>query len=252
MAIMKMEFDPAVLAKLGLTQADAEELLAQGVTLSEYAAMIGEDIRSEADQSVTQPIQYKVVHAAQIFQNAATGNTTATLSGVPLHFNTVRGLFPNNDSISKDPPLCSSVDGQTGRYTTEDGAFAVRACASCPYNQYPAEGGGKPCKEQRRIYLLEEGHDVPAVVTVPPTSLKVWDAFVSGCAYAGTAAAQNVIELSLEKKEKGKNTWSVLKPVAILRKLRPVEYVGQKELRERCAIASQRTAVTREEYMGAE
>lgn len=69
-----------------------------------------------------------------------------------------------------NPPDCASMDGKIG--VSPNGE--TRECATCVFNQWgsASEGGGKACKNMRRIYILPEGEMFPLLLTLPPTSLK--------------------------------------------------------------------------------
>ncbi len=71
------------------------------------------------------------------------------------------------------PPDCSSPDNVHG--IGDPGVL----CKTCRYAQFgSAEKGGikkrgQACKQQRFIFLLREGSELPAVIALPPTSLKL-------------------------------------------------------------------------------
>ena len=55
------------------------------------------------------------------------------------------------------------------------------ACAECPLAQFGSgANGAQACKNLRRLAILIKGWAAPAIITLPPTSVKVWDAFASG------------------------------------------------------------------------
>jgi hypothetical protein len=62
-------------------------------------------------------------------------------------------------------------------------------CAACPMSQWGSEhqrrggeGKGQACKAMRRLLLLIDGWALPALMSLPPTSIKVWDAYCSSLA----------------------------------------------------------------------
>lgn len=122
-----------------------------------------------------------------------------------------RAFWPGKDTAGQ-PPLCASPDGVQGLFNFEQDGQAYDAsllpvqhpalahqgaamrgpwdCASCPLSQWGSGGGrGQMCKSLRRLILLVEGWSMPAIMTVPPTSTKVFDLYASaaarerGCAY---------------------------------------------------------------------
>lgn len=122
-----------------------------------------------------------------------------------------RVFWPGKDT-SGQPPLCSSPDGVQGVFNLEQDGLAYDAslltvqhpalahqgvamrgpwaCAECPLAQWGSGGGrGQSCKSLRRLIVLVEGWSMPAIMTVPPTSTKIFDLYASavarerGCAY---------------------------------------------------------------------
>ncbi len=112
-----------------------------------------------------------------------------------------RAFWPAKDTAGQ-PPLCSSPDGMNGTFdqTSDqvqaaaglafrhpalaalDDAQAVGPwnCAECPLNQWGSGNGrGKACKDLRRLIVLVEGWSMPAIMTLPPTSVKAFDTFAS-------------------------------------------------------------------------
>lgn len=71
-------------------------------------------------------------------------------------------------------PDCTSRDGKIG--IGDPGGD----CRTCPMNQWgsAAVGKGKACRTQRMIYLYQ-GSGLPIILTLPPTSLRNFDNFLS-------------------------------------------------------------------------
>jgi hypothetical protein len=115
-----------------------------------------------------------------------------------------RAFWPAKDTAGQ-PPLCSSPDGLAGIF--DPGSEQVKAaagmearhpalntidaqkavgpweCASCPLAQWGSGGGrGQACKSLRRLIVLVEGWTMPAIMTLPPTSVKAFDVYASACA----------------------------------------------------------------------
>jgi len=100
----------------------------------------------------------------------------------------------------------------------------------------------------RRVYFLEEGHDLPAVVSLPPTSLRVWDAFVAACAYEGLPVSGRVVELTLEKQSSGAQVWSTLAKPRTVRRLTPTEYIKIRAMKQQIEEAARQAKVSANEY----
>lgn len=113
-----------------------------------------------------------------------------------------RAFWPDKDTNGL-PPLCASPDGAQGVFNHGDEEqikaalhFPVRhpalsnldadtmagpyTCAACPMAQWGSGGGrGQACKVLRRLVIVVEGWSMPAIITLPPTSVKVFDAYAS-------------------------------------------------------------------------
>ena len=74
---------------------------------------------------------------------------------------------------------------ETFRHPALDGLNVEEAagpwgCAECPLNQWGSGNGrGKACKDLRRLIVLVEGWSMPAIMTLPPTSVKAFDTYAS-------------------------------------------------------------------------
>jgi hypothetical protein len=96
------------------------------------------------------------------------------------------------------PPACSSADGKKG---TERETGEIKACSSCPLNEYGSgEGGiGKACQNKRVLYLLREGEILPVVLILPSTSLKGFNEYITRLVSKGKAASDVVTKFGLKK-----------------------------------------------------
>lgn len=93
--------------------------------------------------------------------------------GVIVDHHPVNAYWLNTFTGGNTPPDCASMDGKTGNNFGE--------CATCMNNQWGSDplSGGKLCKNQRRIYILQEGCALPILLTLPPTSLKSFGNYIS-------------------------------------------------------------------------
>lgn len=126
------------------------------------------------------------------------------------------------------PPICSSTDGIMG-INNKTGEYAD--CEKCPYNQFgTAENGkGKACKNMHRLYILIEGCPMPAILSLPPTSLEFWRNYsIMDVAAMGLDMSEVVTEFSLtEGLHLNKNEYSIVN-------FKLIGKVSQ-EIREYCA-----------------
>lgn len=142
-----------------------------------------------------------------------------------------RRYYPGKDPVSGQPPLCASPDGVAGYFDaeSEQAKAALTApvrhpalsvvdptrvvgpwqCASCPLSEWGTAGDGsrgQACKEGRALMVIVKGWAMPAVLTLPPTSVKVWDAFASGLRQRGVAYFSRWVTLGLMKENSPKGT----------------------------------------------
>ena len=113
---------------------------------------------------ITVPSQGRVTWT---FETAGEEVSTRSLEGIILHTMIHRAFWQKSpeDSGGSAPPDCASTDGQTG--IGNPGG----SCRTCPLNVFPPNGGGKPCRESRIIFLLQPHKKMPSVVQAPPTSI---------------------------------------------------------------------------------
>jgi len=79
-------YDPQLAQKLGLTQEEVQALIEQGISIEEYAAMLGQDLSEEVSNAQASAVRYSIVHPAQVWKNEATDETKKTLTGIPVFF----------------------------------------------------------------------------------------------------------------------------------------------------------------------
>ena len=135
-----------------------------------------------------------------------------------------RAFWPNKKTLGK-PPLCSAPDGATAFFNAHD-ADQVRDalrltvhhpalsevdetqatgpwnCLGCPLAQWESAGDGgrgQACKQTRRLLVIVKGWSMPAVLTLPPTSVKVWDTFASGLRQRGQAYFGRWVTVGMDK-----------------------------------------------------
>lgn len=127
------------------------------------------------------PGKIKIMHREKQFVTSD-GQAVKTISGVIVYFHKARGFW---EKEGEKIPRCSSMDGKAGQWKTgalEEVETVAKICANCPYNEYGSDnkgGKGKACKEMRRLFLVETGSILPVMFSIPPTSLKPYDEYIS-------------------------------------------------------------------------
>ena len=129
------------------------------------------------------------------------------LEGVILYHHPSNAYWPETEGGEDDentPPQCQDLDGKRG--LGSPGGL----CASCGYNKFGTRGKGKACKNMHMVYLLRSGEFMPLQITLPPTSIKPFNEFVSRAFLLrrrGICSA--VVQLGLKKMNNGKDDYSV-------------------------------------------
>lgn len=132
--------------------------------------------------------------------------TTATkeLVGVIICHYAVNAYWPEK-TTSGVPPACASMDGKRG--IGDPGGV----CAVCPHNQWGSDvdgGRGKACKNMHRIFLLPEKQIFPWLLTLPPTSLRPFQLYVSRLSSKLKAVDGVITKITLERATSGGNAYS--------------------------------------------
>jgi len=218
------------------------QLQGAGTELTEVEMMIMKEIGQDANAFDLQPERVKIAPGGIGQFLVGEGETVKTFTAIVAISQKIRGYWPG--SGTGNAPLCSSPDGVRGFFATDPDGDQIRdattakqphpairiydagqpvpdifGCASCPLNQWGSEhqrrggeGRGKACKEMRRLLLLIDGWALPALMSLPPTSIRPWDAYCSGQASRKSAyfAVRTKFELDAAKANGGE-TYNVVK-----------------------------------------
>jgi len=124
-------------------------------------------------------------------------------------------------------PLCHSFDGITGsreRELVQENGNQVGCfgrCSDCFLNEYGttvndsgARGRGKACKNGRRLLVIMDGVEFPFILTLPPTSIKNFDAYVTMLRGKKKPLWSIWTTFALEQVRDGQIAYSVFKPGA--------------------------------------
>ena len=125
--------------------------------------------------------------------------SAAAIEGVIVYRHPVNAYWKEDFTGGSDTPDCSSYDGQTG-VVTETGE--MRACATCPYNQFESKGAGKACRNGHRLYILRSGEMLPLILSVPPTSIRNLSNYVVKRVIMKNQALDGVVTKITLKKDK--------------------------------------------------
>jgi hypothetical protein len=158
-------------------------------------------------------------------------DTVRELVGVIIDHHLTRTYWENQEYTGESrQPDCTSPDGKIG--IGEPGGD----CRTCPMNQWgsAAVGRGKACRAQRVIYFLREGTGLPIILTLPPTSLRNFDNFLSKRIVGQGRRTYGVVTKITLKKTTTKNNitysqaqFSVDRDLTPPEKVNAVEYVRE-------------------------
>jgi len=128
--------------------------------------------------------------------SAESTTSEKSIQGVVMHAQRRRAFWSTNEPREGNPPDCYSEDGEFGN--GEPGG----SCKTCPHNQWGSAAGGgkgKSCKETLTIYILRDGEALPVTISLPPSSLGVYQKYVARLARERSTIRSTVTEFGLEK-----------------------------------------------------
>lgn len=139
------------------------------------------------------------------------GEPQKSVAGVIVYTTVQRAYWatPFGDSGGGTPPDCFSTDTLIGIGTPGG------PCAHCAFAQFGSDAGGigQACKQFRTVFLLREQGALPAVIVVPPGSLKNLKRYLLSLASNGLPYWSVVTEFALvQAKSKGGVTYSQVSP----------------------------------------
>lgn len=211
------------------------------MTTNAIVALHGENNLTEIEQMILAEMQEDVgafkpslarikIAPGGIGQFLMGDETVKSFTGIVALSQIIRGYWPG--SGTGDAPLCSSPNGLQGIFaepTDKQFGEATKArrphpgiialseqrplpdafdCATCPLNEWGSEhqrrggkGKGKACKEMRRLLVIPDGWALPAIMSLPPTSIGIWDDFCSAQASKKNAYFAARVKFSLDTRE---------------------------------------------------
>ena len=254
-------------------------LLKNELQLSDIERMILAE--TEQDDAAFDPIPTKITIApgGTGYFNTTDGEAMRALdSAIVVVSQKARAYWPQKGTGK--PPLCSSRDGSHGVFnhlasdeqiTAGTGALdphpAIRlidekrpipdtfSCLSCPLAQWGSThqngpGKGMACKTLRRLVVLVDGWSQPALLTLPPTSVKIWDTYCSGLDRKKSAyfAVRTRIELDPSGKSVNGDPYSVVKVSTTEKLTATAELLAVIEIRRQYAELVKTMDIAGDEY----
>lgn len=195
------------------------------LTEQQIAEMIAAEMQSDRDANAFQflPSRIKMPSGSPPYAFASGDDFMKTFTATIIVSQIARAYWPGKETQGL-PPVCSSPDGMVGwladsideeqskvaiaQYPAHPGLRTVNAergpyaCNRCPLAAWgTGNGRGQACKSLRRLLLLVDGWSMPVILTLPPTSTRVFDDFASARQSKGKAYFACRIEFSLEEKK---------------------------------------------------
>lgn len=212
------------------------------VSLANLDALLDAEVQTALENIDPRPPRIKISREAQAFM-LPDGSTEKSLTGTIMFHHKARGYW---EVEGQQLPTCSSMDGKTGVDENGEGA----TCSICPFNAWGSgkDGRGKACKEMRWIYVLQEGEIIPSRISLPPTSLGQFDAFVTALAQRRIAPIMKQVRIGLEKTERHGFTYSVLGQPEVLGDVEREKIVEMLQLRDSVVAAARKAGITADDY----
>ncbi len=210
--------------------------LQTGVQLTELELMIMEEAESEENAFDMIPTRITIAPGGINQFSSSDGETMKEITAIVAVSQKARAYWPGKGSDQS--PLCTSPDGVHGNFALaptkgqlQDAVNhravhpAIRLydeqrefpdffdCASCPLAQWGSAdaGNGQACKSMRRLVIFVDGWVAPALLTLPPTSVKAWDIYCSALKNKRSGYFAVRSKLSLEKaKSAGGDPYSII------------------------------------------
>lgn len=202
------------------------------IELSELDRLIMEEAAQDDTAFDPIPTRIKISPGGINVFSTTDNDTLKTFNAIAVISQKARAYWP--DKGTGQPPLCASPDGSHGIVAPEVTDAQYRAaitardphpvirlldadkpipphfdCVACPMAQWGsvhqggASGKSQACKTLRRLVVLVEGWTQPALLTLPPTSITIWDTYCSSLARQKGAYFAVWTSFALEAKKSG-------------------------------------------------
>ncbi len=185
------------------------ELSTQVATMSNLAVDIPNDVKDLFNISgnmegvVPRLPQIKIIHAGQLFK-MPDESKVGDFEGVILDQHPANAFWEKDMSESGGSavPDCFSMDSITPDKKCEKKQF--ENCTDCPKNQFGSDrkgGNGKDCKNMKRLHVLMEGSLLPRRLTIPPTSIRSFETYMTSLVDSGLPYGCVISKFTLSPKE---------------------------------------------------
>lgn len=163
--------------------------LPANVTREKLLQMYKEDLIATVEGVVPRLPQIKILHAGALMfemppDESGKEPKVDSFEGILIDQHPCNAWWEKSyqETGGGEQPDCSSLDGINGIL---DGGDAIE-CITCPHNQWGSgrddqgeKTRGKACKNMKRLHILMNEHELPRRLTLPPSSIKEADIFLS-------------------------------------------------------------------------
>lgn len=239
----KQKKDTAIekLEELAAKEATVEKLAIEVIEPVETALAQPEDVWTFLDEQADRDyepgfVQIKINHQTATFSTAGFGSDSG-FEAIIIVAPSLRALWGFGGDEEKEEiekwcgglPICSSrnedarvgkgtlvnpIDAETPntvRHLADAIVEADYKCADCPWSQFGSIPGqkGQACKQCIRLLLWNPGSSIAGVLTVPPSSLKIWKNYKAGIPMQHYSRVMT--QFGLNEQSSGQIKWSTLR-----------------------------------------
>lgn len=163
-----------------------------------------------------------------------------TLEAVIVETQDTRQWYAKKYSGGNEPPDCVSIDMINGVPGDDCPPEITGNCQTCPKNQWGSavddEGNptnGKACQERKLVLMYREDDMVPLLLSIPPTSLTVFEKDMGRIAVAKRRPIWAMVwKFSLTKEKNARNIEYSQVKAEFVRNLKEEEVLAMRELRK--------------------
>jgi hypothetical protein len=198
----------------------------------------------------------KIVAQGQAF-TMPDDSLAKSVEGIIIETHRTNAWWPKSgDATPGNLPPCASMDAVRPQPDCADPQ--AKSCAECPMNRYGsgsdangAPSRGKACKNSRRVYILLDGHEIPYLLTLPPSSLKSFDEYAVNLTDRKRPIPTVRTKITLVKAENGSSQIYSKAVFTMLAEINDRGALGKiLTMKRQLADTVRHQAITAEEYAG--
>lgn len=228
-----------------LTEATPKDVLALAEQDEELKLMLEEDLKDSMDGVQPRLLAIKIMRETPKFQ-FPDEQIKDSFTGIIVDSHPANAYWSDK---TERKPTCWSYDGKVPSPDVPEPKSSL--CGSCPLNRFgsdPDGGKGKACKNMRRLVILLEGESFPMRLTLPPSSLKAYDEYVTKLLYRHLPVNAVVTRFELERVMTDSGYEVSRIKLSVVRVLNKEEFMEIRKLKELAVQRRSEEIVREEEY----